>query len=33
MVDLGNWINEEYRMPVGQTGTERSLPPEDDELN
>lgn len=29
MVDLGKWINEEYRMPVDSTSTERSLPDED----
>ena len=36
MVDLGRWLNEEYRMPISQAGTERSLPkprgPEDDEF-
>ena len=32
MHDLGNWINEEYRMPVGQHSTERMLPNDDDDL-
>ncbi len=26
MVDLGRWINEEYRMPIDQNATERALP-------
>jgi endogenous inhibitor of DNA gyrase (YacG/DUF329 family) len=26
MVDLGRWINEEYRLPVSDEETERSLP-------
>lgn len=29
MNDLGNWINEAYRIPVGNTSTERGLPPSD----
>lgn len=28
MRDLGNWLSESYRIPVGQSGTERSLPDE-----
>lgn len=24
--DLGNWLNEAYRVPVGHQSTERSLP-------
>lgn len=28
MNDLGNWLDEEYRIPVGRTSTERSLPDE-----
>lgn len=31
MIDLGKWINEEYRMPVDATSTERALPKESDE--
>ncbi len=25
MQDLGNWLNEDYRVPVGHDATERSL--------
>lgn len=28
-VDLGRWINEEYRVPVDQSSTERDLPGDD----
>ena len=28
MQDLGNWLNESYRIPIGHEGTERSLPDE-----
>lgn len=31
MVDLGRWINEEYRMPIDNTATERSLPSESED--
>lgn len=33
MIDLGRWINEEYRMPVDNNATERALPqdPEPDD--
>ena len=27
--DLGNWLDEAYRIPVGQNATERSLPTDD----
>ena len=33
MVDLGRWINEEYRMPVDANATERALPPELSDLD
>lgn len=29
MEDLGNWLDEGYRIPIGQSGTERALPKED----
>lgn len=29
-IDLGAWIDEEYRMPVGRGISERSGPPADD---
>jgi len=28
MRDLGNWLSESYRIPLGQNATERSLPDE-----
>ncbi len=30
MEDLGKWLNEDYRMPMGPDSTERSLTPTDD---
>lgn len=33
MVDLGRWINEEYRMPVDNHATERALPGEPTDLD
>jgi endogenous inhibitor of DNA gyrase (YacG/DUF329 family) len=29
MQDLGKWLDEDYRIPMTQSGTERKLPPED----
>jgi endogenous inhibitor of DNA gyrase (YacG/DUF329 family) len=33
MVDLGRWINEEYRMPIDQNATERQLPNDSRDLD